>query len=52
MRAAPKIIPPILLFWLTMSEADVGGVAVEVEPSCQYSIMFCCHVTDGIRGAV
>jgi len=27
------------------SEADVSGMAVEVEPSHQYSIMFCCCVT-------
>ena len=31
---------------------DVGCLAVEVEPSHQYSIPFCCHVTDGSRGAV
>ena len=35
-----------------MSDVDVGGIAVEVEPSCQYSITFCCCVTDGSRGAV
>jgi len=28
-----------------MSEVDAGGMAVEVEPSSQYSITFCCHVT-------
>jgi len=32
-------------------EADVGGTAVEIEPSCQYSITFCCCMTDGSRGA-
>jgi len=32
--------------------SDVGGMAVEVEPSHQYSIPFRCHVTDGSRGAV
>jgi len=46
MRAAPKAVPPILLFWPTMSEVDVGGMAVEGEPSHQYS------VTDGSRGAL
>ena len=51
-RAAPKLMPPILLCWLMMSEADVGGMAVEVEPSNQYPVTFCCHVTDGSRGAV
>ena len=45
-------MPPILLCWPMMSEADVGGMAVEVEPSYQYSITVCCHVTDGSRGAV
>ena len=27
-------------------------MAVEAEPSQQYSVVFCCHVTDGSRGAV
>ena len=52
LRAALKVMPPILFFWPTTSEADVGGMAVEVEPSHQYSITFCCCVTDGSRGAV
>ena len=30
----------------------VGGIAVEVESTHQHSITFCCHVTDGRRGAV
>ena len=33
-------------------EANLGGMAIEVEPSHQYSIKFCCCVTDGSRGAV
>ena len=33
MRAAPKAIPPVLLRWLIMLEEDVGGMAVETEPS-------------------
>jgi len=33
-------------------EADGGGMAVEVEPSQQFSITLCYHVTDGSRGAV
>ena len=49
---ALKVVPPILWCWPMMSEADVGGMAVEVEPSHQYSITFCCYVTDGSRGAV
>ena len=30
----------------------VGGMAIEVEPSREYSITCCCHTTDGSRGAV
>ena len=52
MRAAPKVMPPILLFWSMMSEANDSEMAVEVEPSCQYCVTFCCCVTDGSRGAV
>jgi len=39
-RAAPKLIPPILLCWPTTSEANVVDMAVEVEPSRQYSLNF------------
>ena len=52
MSAALKVTPPVLLCWPITSEANVGGMAVEVEPSDQYSVMFCCHVTHGSRGAV
>jgi len=45
-------MPPESLCWLTKSERDVGGMAVEAEPSHQYFIPFCCCVTDGSRGAV
>ena len=31
-------MPSILLCWPVMSEADVGGMAVEIEPSSQYSV--------------
>ena len=37
---------PILFFWLTMSEGGVGGMIVEVKCSHQYSIPYCCCVTD------
>ena len=47
-----KVMPPILLHCSTTSEADVGDMAVEVEPSHQYSVPFCFHVTDGTKGAV
>ena len=29
-----------------ISKADVDGMAVEVEPSHQCSVTYCCHVTD------
>ena len=45
MRAAPKVTPPILLYWPTTSEVDAGGMEVEVEPSHQYSITLCCCTT-------
>ena len=40
------------LWWPTMSEADVGHMAVEAEPCHQYSVTFCCCVTDGSRGGI
>ena len=52
MRAALKVMSPILLCWPMTSEVDVGGTAVDAEPSRQYSITCCCCVTDGSRGAV
>jgi len=45
-------MPLILLCWPTTSEADVGGMAVEVEPSRQYSVKFFRRATDDSRGAV
>lgn len=50
--AALKVTTPILLCWLMTSEAGVGVMAIEAEPSYQYSITFCCHITDGSRRAV
>ena len=38
MRAAPKVMPPILFCWALALEVDVGGMEVESEPSHQYSI--------------
>jgi len=32
-RDAPKIMPPILLWWPVVSEADGGGMTVDVELS-------------------
>ena len=51
-RVAPKVMPPILLCWPTVSDAYVGGMAVGTESSQKYSITFCCCVTDGSRGTV
>jgi len=51
-RVAPKVIPPILLCWLTSSKVNVDDVAVEIKPPCQYSVTcFYCN-TDVSRGAV
>jgi len=49
--AASKVMPPILFGWFMTSEANVSGMAVEVEPSHHYSITFCCCVTDSSGGA-
>ena len=45
LSAAPKVMPPLLLCWPKIPVADVGDMAVEVEPS------FKCyhHATDGSR---
>ena len=51
-RVAPKLMPPILFCWPTKSEAGVGDMAVEVEPSRHYSVKFYCPATDESRGAV
>ena len=39
-RAALKVMPPILQCWPETPEAD-GGMAVEAESSHQYSVTFC-----------
>ena len=52
MRAAPKVMPPVLFYWPMMPAVDVGGMAIETEPSHPYSVTCCCHVTDSNRGAV
>jgi len=33
---APKLMPSILLCWPTISEMDVGGMAVEAELSAKF----------------
>ena len=52
MTATPKVMPPVLWWCSTKSEADGGGMAVEVESSHPYSVTFCCCATGGSRGAV
>jgi hypothetical protein len=52
MRVVPNLMPPILLCWPTASEVDVGDMAVEVEPSRQYSVKLCCRATYDSREAV
>jgi len=47
-----KVMPPVLLYWPTTSEVDVGGMAVEFEPSHKYPITFSCCVTDRSRREV
>jgi len=39
-------------FIMLAQQADGGGMAVEVEPSHQYSVTFCCCMTEGCRGAL
>lgn len=51
-RAIPKVMPPILLSRSMMSEAVVGSMAVQTEPSHQHSVTHGCCETDGSRGAV
>lgn len=50
--ATLKVVPSILLCQPLTSEADVGAMAVETEPSRQYSIACFYHVTDGSRAAL
>ena len=52
MGVALDAMPPVLLCRPTLPEVDVGGTAVEFEPSHQRSIALCCCVTDGSWGAV
>jgi len=45
-----KIMHLILLCCPMMSEVVVGGITAEVEPSHQYSIIFCCRVKIATEG--
>lgn len=49
-RATLKVVPPILLCLPMVSELDVDDMEVDVEPSNQFSVTFCCQY--GSRGAV
>lgn len=51
MRAVLKTVPLILLCWPTTSEANGGGIAVELEPSHQFLLHFAA-VWHGSRGAI
>ena len=52
MRAALKVVSPILLCCPSTLVADVDGMAVEAEVTQQCSVAFWCRATDGSRGAV
>ena len=44
-----KVMSTVLLCWTT-SEADVGGMAVGIEPFHQYSVTCFYNETDGRKG--
>ena len=48
---APKVMHPILLYQPKTSDANVGGMPLEVEHFHQCPVTCCC-VTGGSRGAV
>ena len=52
MRATPKVMPPIFLYWPMTPGVDVGDMAVKAESPCQYSVVYCCRETDDSRKAV
>ena len=52
MKVAPKVMPPILLYWPVTSEVDVGDRTADIKASHQYFVTFCYHLTDRRRGAV
>ena len=51
-EARSEIIVSYFIMLAHTSEADVGDMAVEGEPSRQYSLKFCCRVTDDSRRTV
>ena len=50
-RAAPKVMSPVLWCWPMASEADISGMAAEVELPTNI-VTHCCCVTDDSREAV
>lgn len=36
---APRVMLSVLLHWPAVSEVNVGGMAIEVKPSGQYSVV-------------
>ena len=52
MMAVLKVMLPILLCWLTVSEVDISSMAIQVGSSHKYSSTLCCPSTDGSRRAV
>jgi len=51
-RSVLKTMPCILLYKPMISEVAAGGTAVVAEPFQQYSVPFCCCVTDDRKGAL
>jgi len=51
MRAALKVMPPVLWCWPTASEADAGGMAVEVEPSHKHHYILLLYDSWQQRGS-
>ena len=57
-KAAPKVMPLILLRSPTMLEANIGGKGSRLNLPTNFilfqflTITFCCYLTDGSRGAV
>jgi len=50
--AALKVVCPMLLCLPVMSEADDGGMTVEVEPTDQCSLTFCSCIIDDRNGVL
>ena len=50
--AALKVVCPMLLCLPVMSEADDGGMTVEVEPTDQCSLTFCSCIIDDSNGVL